>query len=67
MMTGARAATTTQIAIDTTQRMPVTSTAPLALPPRTAMSAPKPTNTPAISASERNSSVSCMSRQLRTS
>ena len=40
---------TTQIAIDTTQRMYVTSCASLAPPLRTLMSAPKPTNTPAIS------------------
>jgi hypothetical protein len=33
-------------------------------PLRTLMSAAKPTNTPAISASERNSSVSCISRHL---
>ena len=58
---------TTQIAIDTTGRMYATSCASLAPPLRTLMSAPKPTNTPAISASERNSSVSCMSRTSRTS
>jgi hypothetical protein len=52
--------------IATTTRTAATSCGSLAPPLRTAISAPKPTNTPAIPASSMNSSVSCMACLLRT-
>ena len=64
MNAGARATTTTQIPAVITQRMALISLVVIVAPLRMAMSAPKPTNTPAISAEWMNSSASCIARHL---
>ena len=61
-VTGASAAMTASTPIATMPRVYATSKGSVGPPLRTAMSAPKPTNTPAIPASSMNSSVTCMSR-----
>jgi hypothetical protein len=65
-VTGASAATTVSIPSATTVRIGAISCHPLGPPLRTAMSAPNPTNTPAIPASPMNRSASCVSDSLHS-
>ncbi len=62
MATGARAPATSWTPIQTTIPTNATSAGSAVAPLRRAMRAPNPTKMPAISASERNISTSCMSR-----
>jgi hypothetical protein len=59
-MAGTRAVITAQIPVVTTQRMPLKSLSSMLPRLLTAMSAPKPTNTPASSAIETKRSAFCM-------